>query len=625
MERWLKLLNILSEDKYITNKQLSERLGVSRRTIYNDIASLNETLCAQGAEIITKPHYGVILIVSDRDRYQRFVKSQQQDAVSLGDNAETRARLIIQKLITAGGPVKIDDLCEELFVSRSTLKNDLKKVRSVLKKYDLRIESSAYKGSWVEGSENNIRKCLTDIGKKMLSDSSKSLNGDMKTIADAIKQFFQKYHFRMPEYVFNNLVIHIYIAIMRIRLGYIVEDAEGYERFTNEKEREIAIEIIAELEHLFGLKFPRSELGYIMLHLESKKVSENQDNSVITSDIYEIVTDMLDEIDSMFHYNFKYDFELVSMLAMHLVSLKVRILYDMTMENPLIEEIREGALLAYEMANVACSKLVERYGKRITQDEMAYIALHFHLAIERYKEKHKKNVLIVCGTGRGSAELLAYHVKKDCGSYLNVAGTHESVNFTGVNFDDYDYILTTVHIEEKVPLPIIEIDSIRSIESRTKINQYLNFSEKSELLRFFSRELFVPHMEGTSKQEILEQLCQKALSKDCVSEQFYEHVLQREEIGSTSFGNMIAIPHPYRPEGDRSFVVTGILDEPVMWDGEPVQIVFLLSMKEKGDQNLQLFYKSVGKLLSGKEWVIELIQNQNFETLISVLDSLRNE
>jgi lichenan operon transcriptional antiterminator len=362
-----------------------------------------------------------------------------------------------------------------------------------------------------------------------------------------------------------------------------------------------------------------------MLHLECKKISTNMDNSVVTADIYEIVTDMLDEIDNMFHYNFKYDFELISMLSMHLVSLKVRILYDMTLENPLIEEIRQGALLAYEMASVACSKLEKKYNKKVTSDETAYIALHFSLAIERYKNKHKKNVLIVCGTGRGSAELLAYRVRQEYDSYLNVKGTHESTDFTGVNFEEYDYILTTVHIEEKVPIPVIEINSISSIEGRKKVGHYLSSGMKSDLLQFFSEDRFLPHMKGQTKEDVLQQLCGLAVVNKEAPEQFLEQVLQRESLGNTSFGNKIAIPHPYRPQGEKSFVVTGILDEPILWNGEPVQIVFLLSMKENGDQNLQLFYRSVGKLLSEKGYVEELIQHPEFDTLITILDSLSGE
>jgi len=622
MERWMKLLGLLSETEYITGKKLSEQTGVSKRTIFNDISYINEMINEHGANIVTRPHFGSKLEVSDRERFDKFLALQQESALH-EDSSKTRARSVIIRMISAGGPVKFDDLCEEMFISRSTLKKDLKLVRSILKKYDLEIESAAYKGSRIVGAENNVRRCLTELNKNILSDSGRSLNKDMTVIANILRTVFKEHRFRMPEYIFNNLVIHIYIAIIRIRRGYILEAAEGYEKYTDDAERQITEEIISEIENTFGVRFPGSEFGHVMLHLESKKISESRGNSVVTADIYEVVTEMLKEIDSMFHYDFKYDFELISMLATHLVALKVRMLYNMPIENPLIDEIREGALLAYEMANVACSKMVERYGKNVTRDEKAYVALHFHLAIERYREKHKKNVLLVCGTGRGSAALLSYNIEKEFGDRLNVIATHESTDFSDVDFNQFDYILTTVHIEEPIPVPIIEVNSIRGRENRRKLDDYLHYDARSELLQFFDRNRFLPHMKGIDKNDVLRQLCTVAVDTGMASEHFYEHVLKREELGATSFGNMIAIPHPYRPEGEKSFVVTGILDEPILWDQEPVRIVFLLSMKEKGDANLQLFYKSVGSLLSNQESVAKLIREQDFETLITVLDVLR--
>ena len=113
-----------------------------------------------------------------------------------------------------------------------------------------------------------------------------------------------------------------------------------------------------------------------------------------------------------------------------------------------------------------------------------------------------------------------------------------------------------------------------------------------------------------------------ASSRREVPGDLYDHVLRREEIGGTDFGNYVAIPHPDQPVGEESFVVTGLLAQPVVWDQEEVRIVFLLSMKDGGDRNLQLFYKTVSRFLSDKVLVQRLIQNQSYEELISILDSL---
>ena len=625
MDRQLKLLELIREDDYITYKDLSDRMGLSKRTIYSEINDLNDLLSDHGAAIISKPRYGVIIEVNDEEKYRSFLKEQNKQELPSFEDSQTRVLQIANKLLSSVKAIKVDDLCEELYISRSTFNKDLKKVKNLLKEYDLKLVSTAYKGTAVIGSENNVRRCLADISKKLKSSSDRQIDNDMSKISDILRNVFTKNRFRMSEYLFNNLVVHLYIAIIRIRNGFVLKEAEGYNSHSDEEEKQIAVEVIRQIEETFDVVFSPSEIDYIVLILKSRKLKDKDDNSVISVDIYEIVMEMLDEIDQMFNYDFKYDLELVSLLASHLVSLEVRLLYDMPLDNPLIEEIRQGSLLAFEMACVACSKLEKHYGKKVSVDEMAYIALHFHLAIERRKDKRKKNVLIVCGTGRASAELLAYNIRRNYGNYLNVVGTHESTDFSNLNFNDYDYILTTIHIEEKIPIPIIEVNLMHLKDSEKKLNEALNYNTQSALLEFFKEDLFIPHMKEKEKDEILRKLCGKAMERGLVEDGFYERVLQREKLGTTSFGNGIAIPHPYRPEGNESFVVAGILDDPINWDDSEVQIVFLLCMKAKGDHSLQSFYRSVGKLLASRSSVAQLIENQDFKTLIAVLDSLRED
>ena len=622
MDRIIKILKLIPEDGFITYRNLSDKLQLSKRTIYSEINDLNEILFDHGAGIISKPRYGLKVEIRDEDLYRTFLKSFEEELPDYG-NSESRALLIAKDMLSAEEGFRMDDLCQDYYISRSTLNTDLKKIRTLFARHDLQIVSTAHKGSDVKGTENNKRRCLSEISKRLQNNSDPKMNREMNDIALILRDVFNERKFRIPEYLFNNLVIHFYIAIVRIRHGFSLEEAEGFEQFSDEEERLIAMTIIEKIEKKFGIVFPDTELGYIILNLESRQLKE--DNSVIPVEIYETVMEMLDEIDQMFHYDFKYDLELVSLLASHLVSLEVRLLYDIPLDNPLLEEIRQGSLLAFEMAKVACSKLVERYHKKVTADEMAYIALHFHLAIERKKDKRKKNVLIVCGTGRASAELLAYNIRKNYGNTLNVVGTHESTDFTGLNFDDYDYILTTIHIEEKIPIPIIEVNLMHMKESEEKLNEYLSFNTRSDMLQYFKEGLFIGHMKEKTKEEVLSRLCSLAQNEGLAAEGFLEKVLKREKLGTTSFGNSIAIPHPYRPEGEESFVVTGILDEPVRWDDAEAQIIFLLSMKAKGDHSLQPFYRSVGKLLASRSGVARLIEAQDFKTLISVLDSLNEE
>lgn len=624
MERRSKILQLIKTENYVTYDELSEILQVSKKTIYNEIIALNDELSAFGAKIESKPRHGLILKISDKKAYEEYLSSLKEEQAENG-NGDLRELSIARRIITSDHAIKMDDLCEELYISRSTLNADLKKVKTLFESYELKMESVAYKGTIVKGSEYNKRRCLSEISKKLAEASGQAKNYDMEEIAKILKKVFREEKFRMPEYLFNNLVVHLYIALLRVRSGYSIEEAKGYEDYSDEKERRIADRIVSLIEKKYQLPFPKAETSYITLNLSSRKWNDQKANPVISRKVYEVVIEMLDEIDQMFHYDFKYDLELVSLLASHVASLQVRLLYDMPLDNPLLAQIREGSLLAFEMANVACSKICQHYGKKVSADEMAYIALHFHLAMQRRKDRHKKNVLIVCGTGRGSAELVAYNIRRNYGNYLNVVGTHESTDFSDIDFSKYDYVLTTIHISEMIPIPVIEISMVQTRQDENKLNSVLSSSQDGVLREYFKADLFMPHLKAKDKNEILKILCEKAQKEGYASDGLMKRVLKREELGTTSFGNGIAIPHPYRPEGVKSFIVTGILDEPIEYDGDKVNIIFLLSMKEKGDRNLQGFYRSVGKLLSSRKAVDEIVRDQRLEKLLSILDTLNQD
>lgn len=75
----------------------------------------------------------------------------------------------------------------------------------------------------------------------------------------------------------------------------------------------------------------------------------------------------------------------------------------MKLKNPLLKDIKARFPMAYAIALHSSSILTERYGHELKDDEVGYLALAFALAIERQNtELPKKNILIVCASGKGS-------------------------------------------------------------------------------------------------------------------------------------------------------------------------------------------------------------------------------
>lgn len=170
-------------------------------------------------------------------------------------------------------------------------------------------------------------------------------------------------------------------------------------------------------------------------------------------------------------------------------------------------------------------------------------------------------------------------------------------------------------------MPIIEFDKLLEDDDRD-LEAIFEKERKDDLIQMFQPQLFFSHLKSKTKEEVLSDMVSKVAEVKEIPDQFLDLVFEREKAGSTSFGNLIAIPHPLRPVGEESFVAVGILDEPIRWDNDEVQMILLLSMKEEGDQNLRIFYKSVGKLIMNRQKVRQILEKPEWTNLLTVLNEL---
>ena len=625
MDRWLQLVLLMPEDEFVTYKVLAEELGVSVRTVYDDITRLNQMMRTHGAQLVAKPHRGVTLDVTERSRFLSFLDSLENGGAMLGDTAEARIGKITRELLQSDTAYKSDDLCEALHISRSTLKKDLKGVRALIAPYDLRLVYQPYAGMRITGQEKDLRRLLVRLNRNVIASDGDFLRADIQKVATLLQDIFKQYMYRMAAYSFQNFVLHVDVAITRIRQGREIAPGSFPAIQHTPDVLALAKAVAVALEAMYDIRFSEGEQQYILLHLECKKVISWKQASTATADVYALIHQMLASVQNVFCYDFSHDFELIASLSTHLVPLRTRLLCGMPQENPMMKEIREGGPLAYEMANVACGVLQKEYGREISADETGYIAMYFHVALERMRAQRKKNVLIVCGTGKGAAVLLAHNIEQNYGKYLSVIAAYESTDFSDADLQGADYILSTIPIKEELPVPIIELGHAFPWNEGSDIRDHLKRDRQRAIMEYFSEEFLLPHMAAQDKDEVLKMMCEATMRAAQLPDTFYECVLERERIGGTALGNLVATPHPARPLGLRSLVMIGILERPIRWDEEEVQIVFLLSMKDGGDRNLPLFYKMISRFLMNKTLVRRLIKNQTFAEMFSIFSMLSDD
>ncbi len=627
-----KLTELISSKKYKTADELAKELKVSNKTARTAIKNLNDLLRKSGAEIVSKSGYGYILKINDKEKFSKLDLSNKRNV--LPETSEERIQYIIEYLINIKEYVKVEDLSRMLFTSSKTLAGDLKEAEKILNGYNINLERKPYYGIRLRGEEFNLRLCIADYIEKKSREKEKVKlidENEMKKIATVIMDTLKKEEFNISDVAFQNLIIHIQIALKRIEENcYVPVEEEKLKEYISEKEFRIAEKCTHNLEKIFKIKFPESEIGYVAIHLAGKKLFKGNmienENFIIDQEISNIVNEMLKKIYDAFKFDFSRDLELRVALAQHLMPLRIRVKFDMKMKNPMLDKIKERFSLAYTMAKYASTTFYEYYNKNLSEDEIGYIALNLALALERQrKDINKKTVLLVCSSGKGSAELLAYTYKEAFGEYIEELITCSVYDLENIDFKNIDFILTTVPINIKVPIPIQEVEYFLEENNIRNIRKIFNTGGNESILRYYDKNLFLSDIDAETKEEVLEYMVRHIKKHRKIPKNFLESVKRREKLGITEFGNRIAMPHPDRTLTDETFVCVGILEKPIIWDKKEVQVIFLVSVSKNKDKKLKYFYKVTAKFLLDKKSIEKLVKKRKFEDLVSMLENIEEK
>ena len=134
---------------------------------------------------------------------------------------------------------------------------------------------------------------------------------------------------------------------------------------------------------------------------------------------------------------------------------------------------------------------------------------------------------------------------------------------------------------------------------------------------------------GGSKKRVLEQIA-NLVARDLVdldSQDIFESLVAREKLGSTGFGNGIAIPH-CRLQGCAAPVSAVLrLDAAVDFDaidGAPVDLLFVLLVPEAAtDEHLELL-RQIASMLDRSDVRDRLRHSQDSENLYQVVVDVQN-
>ncbi|WP_018247491.1 BglG family transcription antiterminator [Orenia marismortui] len=652
-ERSSKVLSILLEQKEaITIKDLAENFEVSARTIRSDLNKIAETLNDEGIKLIKKPRVGVWLEVDPAIRSKLRKKLFSAESYRDPFSSETRQKYILKCLLQAEEKYTMKDLANELYVSRTTIYNDLEFVEEWLSKYNLVLEKKQNYGIEVQGREKNWRRAVADLLaqfkgnqelKEMLEEVSDPIvidsRIDNKTyqqlldiftdvnflkIEMILEEIERKLDFLFTDEAFVGLVIHIAISLKRLGKGKDIKmEREQLDSLKETEEFEIAKVVAQNLEEELDVKLPEAEVGYISLHILGSKVQQN----IISKDIsdvlentdqkvIEISKDIISMAGDVLGVDLRDDEQLLLGLVLHLRPAINRLKYGMSLRNPILDEIKNNYPSIFGAAWATSIVFEKHLGIKVNEEEIGYLALHLGAALERNNNRIK--VIVACSSGVGTSQLIATRLRKRL-SGIEIVNLVSVYELKTKSLEDIDMIISTIPISN-LSKPIVKVSSLLTADDISLIKNKINYLIKdkedqkfnselvsNEIKELFADDLIYISLDLKSKEEIIKNLSKELVDKEFVEEGFVNSALEREEITSTAVGNGVAIPHGRDSYVLESKIAIATLNNPIKWENEEVSIVLLLALERERSKN---FFKYFHRILDDKK-ILEEIKRAN--------------
>ena len=129
------LPQLVNHPQYVSSEELSLVTGFSPKTIRKDIQEMTEILEeSYGIRVQSKKGIGYSLPALSYDQMEKLIPifDNAYSAMIPYSSNELRIHYIIQRLIASDEVIRINDLAEELYISRFTVTEDLKMVRHLL-------------------------------------------------------------------------------------------------------------------------------------------------------------------------------------------------------------------------------------------------------------------------------------------------------------------------------------------------------------------------------------------------------------------------------------------------------------------------------------------------------------
>ncbi len=599
-----KLIEILNQQAGpVSAADLAGQMGVSLRSVKNYVSELNQS---ENTKVIVSSRQGYRLAPG----YQADLESRSE---VIPQTYLERAYYLIKKVLIRHEAPNVFDLCEELFISYSTFKQNLAKMNQTFEKFHVHFVCRENQ-FFIEGKEKDKRRLASYVIFEETSghfldvtDIKKSFpNHKVDAIATIIKDTFTTHGFYLNDFAFMNILLHFIIILDRVKNGQSVEPRYMY--FDHPKEKSLVEDLSRHLEaeyHLLLSDNERSEISTLVranVNLATKSGAD-EIREAVGPYIMEAAMQLADGVKETYDIDLNHDNFLLP-FSLHLKGLLMRIAQKRVNKNPMLENIRQNCRIIYDIAVFIALQINREIDQKLAEDEIGFIALHVGAELERQRKNTQKiRCVLLCPEYRGIETMIYNQLMLSFSSEIEILAAVPAPE--ELKDHTFELLFTTVPIEKGGWLGTQLISPFRlaemHVEILEKIQQVKSKMKRAILSRkfpyIFSKDLFYSDPPFKTKEELLEKVCGDMEDMGFVNPDFIDKVLERDSASTTAFGK-IALPHSVHMDALRTSIAVVVSRQGILWaDGKVVNLVLLTAINKVDSSSFSSIYEALLSIL----------------------------
>lgn len=572
------LLAELRTDTLLTSDELALRLGVSSRSIRNYVRNINAAL---ERPIIASDHNGYRLI-SQKPTAEKAVGTQAEQS-----DPEQRLYYIGRRLVTEHDEVDIFELAAELQVADSTIEADLGRIRELLQSHQLTLSrSDGYVR--IVGPERQQRRLVRHLllnNKSIipvlaLGAGTPGIDRRIRALRAQTRLAISNAGLVVNEYVLQDLLLHLAIAVERITVGHTLPSLSGNSQTSPTHDSadpawQVTLAVAQAITQIFDVILPEVEkqVFYDILAARSRSKPDDRSQISLNAEAVAITRDSLRAISQKFMLDL-YDESTLTGIALHIQNLMSRArMGRMYHEPPLGQSFRRKHPLIHELALCFATEIETRTGARIAAGEVDFLSFHLGNQIVRQMEHGSPvSVTLVLPQYDSFSTTLEADIVASLPAQATVLEVITSLDYDWKSINS-DLVISVVDLVPSPPAPVVRISPFLTAQDRSQISEAVNTERqraeldnlRMNLISLLDRRLFF-RVPAISRDDCLALLAGILNEQGFVGDDFFAAVRDREERASTAFGPTFALPHSISMNAHKTGIAVLISQTPIAWE-----------------------------------------------------------